>query len=230
MLGCSGRGGSGWEAAGTAGSSSSARATTRQAALASTRTSIVRAVALPLGPRFFDSQTALVARRPCLHARHTPEDSGATQPSCTRCGAQGSRRCGWGSCPELRDLRAPLGAARHLPGVMESKLGAGRPRRQALPPHAPRPDPNPLPTPLPPLFGPTPSPGHARSAFGPAQTIPIGRAHFQPRFSPSPLRLVVQPLRLSSLPCTFLCIFTAYFAHPLTTHLLPRVPGLTPSK
>lgn len=203
MLGCSGRGGSGGEAAGTAGSSSSARATTRQAALASSRTGIVRAVALPLDLRLLDSQAALVAGRPCLHARHTPEDSGAPQPSRARCGTRGSHRCGWSSCPELGDLRALLGAARHLPGVMESKPGAGRPRRQARPPHAPRPDPSLLWTPLPPPFGPTSSPGHARSAFGPAQTIPIGRAHFQPRFSPSPLRLLVQALRPSSFPSTF---------------------------
>jgi hypothetical protein len=78
MLGCSGRGGSGWEAAGTAGSSSSVRATTRQDALASTPTGIVRAVALPLGPGIFDSQAALTASRRCLHGRHTPRGQRST--------------------------------------------------------------------------------------------------------------------------------------------------------
>lgn len=36
---------------------------------------------------------------------------------------------------------------RHLPGVLECELGAGCPRRQTRPPHAPRPDPNPPPRP-----------------------------------------------------------------------------------
>lgn len=45
---------------------------------------------------------------------------------------------------------------RHLPGVLESELGAGCPRRQTRPPHAPRPDPNPLPAPAPAPFRPHP--------------------------------------------------------------------------
>lgn len=92
MLGCSGRGGRGGTAASTVGSSSIARATARQAALASARTGIVRAIALPLGPLLADSQAALAAARPSLHARHALADSGTPQPSRTRCGARGRRR------------------------------------------------------------------------------------------------------------------------------------------
>lgn len=76
-----------------AGSSSSTRATVRQAVHTSARTGIVRAVALPLGPLLSDSQAALAGRRPRLHPRHDPEDSRALQPNRAWCWGRGPRRC-----------------------------------------------------------------------------------------------------------------------------------------
>lgn len=143
MLGCSGRGGRGGTAASTAGSSSRAGATARQAALASARTSIVRAIALPLGPLLADSQATFGAARPGLHARHALEDSGTPQPSRTRCGARGRRRCGWCRCPERRELCALQTLARSA-GV---RTRSGMP--QTSDPPAARPPPGPQPPPRP---------------------------------------------------------------------------------
>lgn len=230
MLGCSGRGGSGGEAAGTAGSSSSARATTRQAALASTGTGIVRAVALPLDLRLLDSQAALVARRPCLHARHTPEDSGAPQPSRARCGARGSHRCGWSGLPGARRPSRSAWRGQTLAWSDGEQTRSGTPQTSgppaARPPSRPQPPPDPAPAP----FRPHPQPRPRPFRLPPRPDHPNRESPLPAPLQPLPSPAPGPALRPSSLPSTFLGNFPASVAHTLSARLQPRVQGLTPSK